>query len=362
MAPLALIALAVIFDQVTPANWPFNRFLEGAPALAAASWSPVGTGVIGGFTFAVDIALAADKGNLGVSRAWLTLGMIVLVTVAAVFASHVRQEREHILADLRSVAEPAQRELVRPLPSSLGSTRMATMYLAAAAEARIGGDFYEAQRTPYGVRIMIGDVRGKGLPAVEAAAVMMGAFREAAHDAPDLPALAARLETSIRRYAAQPSDVEECFATGLLAEMPENGTVLRLFSCGHPPPLLLSGGTVRELEATGPSPPFSLAALLHDEYHVDIAPFGAGDSLVLYTDGVSEARNRDDVFYAVAERIGTFATAAPDELVDRLGADLAGLRLRSAQRRRRCPGAPPYIERDTRVRPPDGQTELRPDH
>ncbi|MCX5317123.1 PP2C family protein-serine/threonine phosphatase [Streptomyces sp. NBC_00154] len=210
---------------------------------------------------------------------------------------------------------------------------------------------------------MIGDVRGKGLPAVEAAAVMMGAFREAAHDAPGLPALAARLETSIRRYAAQASDVEECFATGLLAEMPENGTVLRLLSCGHPPPLLLSGGTVRELEATAPSPPFNLAALLHDEYHVDMAPFGAGDSLVLYTDGVSEARNRDDVFYSVAEHIGTFATAAPDEPVDRLGADLlayacdelnddaAALVLRRTS-----------SERDTRVRPPDGQTELRPDH
>ncbi|MCX5317122.1 hypothetical protein [Streptomyces sp. NBC_00154] len=127
MAPLALIALAVIFDQVTPANWPFNRFLEGAPALAAASWSPVGTGVIGAFAFAVNIALAADKGNLGMSRAWLTLGMIVLVTVAAVYASHVRQEWEHIMADLRSVAEAAQRALVRPLPSRLGSTRMATM-------------------------------------------------------------------------------------------------------------------------------------------------------------------------------------------------------------------------------------------
>ncbi|WP_406432485.1 PP2C family protein-serine/threonine phosphatase [Streptomyces sp. NBC_01589] len=252
-------------------------------------------------------------------------GVIVLVTVAAVYASHVRQEREHIMADLRSVAEAAQRALVRPLRSRLGSTRMATMYLAAAAEARIGGDFYEAQRTPYGVRIMIGDVRGKGLPAVEAAAVMMGAFREAVHDASDLPALAARLETSIRRYAAQAqaSDVEERFATGLLAEMPENGTALRLLSCGHPPPLLLSGGTVRELEATASSPPFNLAALLHDEYQVDIAPFGAGDSLVLYTDGVSEARNRDDVFYyPVAERIGTFATAVPGELVDRLGADL----------------------------------------
>lgn len=83
MAPLALIAFTVIVDQLTPVHWLFNRFLEGAPALAAATRNPVGTGVIGAFAIVVDIVLAADKGNLGMSRAWLMLGMIALVTVAA---------------------------------------------------------------------------------------------------------------------------------------------------------------------------------------------------------------------------------------------------------------------------------------
>ncbi|WP_328543228.1 MULTISPECIES: PP2C family protein-serine/threonine phosphatase [unclassified Streptomyces] len=115
--------------------------------------------------------------------------------------------------------------------------------------------------------------------------------REAVHDAPDLPTLAARLEKSIQRYSAQSGDVEERFATGLLAEVPEDAAVLRLLTCGHPPPLLLSGGTVRELEATAASPPFNLSALLGDGDHVDVVPFRAGDSLLLYTDGVSEARN-----------------------------------------------------------------------
>ncbi|MCX4535051.1 serine/threonine-protein phosphatase [Streptomyces sp. NBC_00841] len=272
---------------------------------------------------ATDIALIADKGALGMPRAWLTMGTIALVTVVAMYASHVRQMGERTMADLRSVDEAAQRALVRPLPSRPGPTRMAAMYLAAAAQARIGGDFYEAQRAPYGIRLMIGDVRGKGLPAVDVASVMMSAFREAVHDAPDLPTLAARLETSIQRYAAQSGEVEERFATGLLAEIPEDGAVLRLLTCGHPPPLLLlSGGTVRELEATAPSPPFNLAALLGGGYHVDVVPFGTGDSLLLYTDGVSEARNRDGAFHPVADRIRPFATAAPRALIDHLGADL----------------------------------------
>ncbi|MDX3771765.1 MULTISPECIES: PP2C family protein-serine/threonine phosphatase [unclassified Streptomyces] len=322
LASLALIPAAVIVDLFTPNSWPFNRFLVGPPALAAACWSPAGTGAIGLAALVTDIAVTADKNSLGVPRAWLTMGMIALVTVVAMYASHVRELAERTMADLRSVAEAAQRALVRPLPSRLGPTRMAAMYLAAAAQARIGGDFYEAQRTPYGIRLMIGDVRGKGLPAVEAASVMMSAFREAVHDAPDLPALAARLEASIQRYSAQSGEVEERFATGLLAEFPEDGAVLRLLTCGHPPPLLLSGGTVRELEATAPSPPFNLAALLADGYHVDAVPFRAGDSLLLYTDGVSEARNSDGVFYPVADRMRPVATAAPRALIDHLGSDL----------------------------------------
>lgn len=223
LASLALIPAAVIVDLFTPESWPFNRFLVGPPALAAASWSPAGTGAIGAAALATDIALTADKHSLGMPRAWLTMGMIVLVTVVAMYASHVRQVGERTMADVRSVAEAAQRALVRPMPARLGPTRMAAMYLAAAAQARIGGDFYEAQRTAYGIRLMIGDVRGKGLPAVEAASVMMSAFREAVHDAPDLPTLAGRLEKSIQRYSAQSGEVEERFATGLLAEVRPRG-------------------------------------------------------------------------------------------------------------------------------------------
>ncbi|MET8404384.1 serine/threonine-protein phosphatase, partial [Streptomyces sp900116325] len=90
LASLALIPAAVIVDLFTPESWPFNRFLVGPPALAAASWSPAGTGMIGVAALATDIALTADKGSLGMPRAWLTMGMIALVTVVAMYASHVR--------------------------------------------------------------------------------------------------------------------------------------------------------------------------------------------------------------------------------------------------------------------------------
>ena len=61
------------------------------------------------------------------------------------------------------------------------------------AEARIGGDLYEAVNTAHGVRLLIGDVRGKGLLAVETAAAMLAAFREAAYEVYTLAEVARRI-------------------------------------------------------------------------------------------------------------------------------------------------------------------------
>ncbi|WDV33973.1 serine/threonine-protein phosphatase [Streptomyces sp. AD16] len=55
------------------------------------------------------------------------------------------------------------------------------------------------QDTRYGVRLMIGDVRGQGLPAVSMMSTVVGAFRENAHQAPSLHELARRLDTAAER-------------------------------------------------------------------------------------------------------------------------------------------------------------------
>src|SRR6202044_1900871 len=68
------------------------------------------------------------------------------------------------IANVASVAEAAQRAVLRPLPEQLGPLKLGVVYLAAAAEARVGGDLYEVTHTEnHGIRLIIGDVRGKGL-------------------------------------------------------------------------------------------------------------------------------------------------------------------------------------------------------
>ncbi len=324
LAPLALIPLITLLDLVNPTALLLNRLFVAAPALAAASWNVIGTGLIGLAALGADVALALGYGLFGQRGSWLTLIVIAVVTLAAMYVSNVRRQRERALADVLSVAEAAQQALLRPLPRRLGPLRMEALYLAAAARARIGGDFYEAQYTPHGIRLLIGDVRGKGLPAVQVAAVVMGAFREAAAEAPDLPALAARLETSVHRFSLQvpAPDAEERFATALFIEVPEDEPMVRTLSCGHPPPLLLSEGRVHVLESSMPSPPLNLAMLLEAQYTVDVSPFRPGDSLLLYTDGVSEGRDLAGDFYPLTERVEGRCDTSPEALIEHLRTDL----------------------------------------
>ena len=143
----------------------------------------------------------------------------------------MRLRREAELAGMRSIAEVAQRVLLRPVPRSAGHLRAAVSYTSAVAEARIGGDLYEVVSAPGGVRVIIGDVQGKGLESVETAAVVLGAFREAAHDEPDLKGVGARVE----RAAGRALEGEK-FVTAIIAELdPANGAVF--LNYGHPPPL-----------------------------------------------------------------------------------------------------------------------------
>lgn len=196
-------------------------------------WPVLPTILLGAFCALIMLGLSLVYTDLGTPY---TAAAIAAVTLAAAYASHVRLRREETLLQIRLVADTAQQVLLRPLPSRLGGIEIESLYVAAQAQARIGGDFYEAAETPHGVRLLLGDVRGKGLSAVGAASALISCFREAAHDEPDLTSVIQRLEISIGRHsAAYPSqDLPERFATALLAEIPRGGGHVRLLNCGHP--------------------------------------------------------------------------------------------------------------------------------
>lgn len=239
-----------------------------------------------------------------------TVAVITAVSAAGTAIS-VRQERR--IAAMTSVAEAAQRAVLRPPPPHIGLVGFDVVYVAAAAEAKVGGDLYEAVATvDHGIRVIMGDVRGKGLGAVELAADVLGMFRELAHDACTLAELATRLDTGLSRDLGR----HEEFVTALLVEIdPESGRTT-IFNCGHPAPLLIPAAAdavpafVTLKEVPVPAPPLGLLTLgdcSSAQLDFSLRP---NDQLLLYTDGVTEARDASRAFYPLPERVTALSAKA----------------------------------------------------
>ncbi|MDX6759177.1 MULTISPECIES: PP2C family protein-serine/threonine phosphatase [Streptomyces] len=321
LSPVILTIVIASLAYNTPPEMAFSRLLPAAPALAAAMWPVLPTVLLGTVCLILMIGLSLVFPDLGT---WWTAAGIIAVTVAAAYGSHVRLQRERTLFQVRLVADAAQQVVLSPMPRVLGRIEIESLYLAAAAEARIGGDFYEVVDTPHGVRMLIGDVRGKGLPAVGAAAAIVNAFREAAYGETDLVEVARRLDASSTRYNAAfpPEGPMERFATALLVQIPHEGRRIDILNCGHPPPLLLTRGGLRTLESAAPSPLLSLADLIGDQYSIDSFVFAPDDLLLLYTDGIAEARARDGEFFPLAAWMDRQPPTPPRELLTALHRDL----------------------------------------
>ncbi|MET9359563.1 PP2C family protein-serine/threonine phosphatase [Streptomyces sp. NPDC006632] len=360
--PFAMIALVTVVDLLAPPDVHLGPFLAAAPAVAASFAGPRTTAFIGAVAVLAQVIVAMVRGSVSDLNHTFQIITLLLISVFVTVFAHLREVHEKELVQLRSVAEAAQLVVLRPLRERLGPLRVASVYLAAAAEARIGGDLYAAARTALSTRLIIGDVRGKGLEAVGDAALVLGAFRAAAHQEADLPSLAAYLERAVapdldgaQEHAVSSEgedgfdthnrgedgfdthvgadgeggsvgpgagDHSEAFITAALLDIPDTGGTLRLVNCGHPPPLLLRGNRVVPLEVTQPAPPLGLLSLAPSQLIAETFPFESGDILLLYTDGVLEARDASGDFYPLAERAAAWRGTGPRALLSHLRDDL----------------------------------------
>lgn len=323
LLPILLIACAVVVDLITPRVQRYDALLYVVPTLAAVSWGvwpTLGFGVAAAVALVLCEAAWGDVLSRGVSGAVL----VMIISGVAAWCSAVRQRREQQLRQATVVADVAQRALQHPLPEHLGAVDLYLLYETSVAGAHLGGDFYKALRVPGGVRMMIGDVQGKGLGAVESAAVLLGSFRESAYGEDDLPGVARKLEASMRHHAARAGIVDaDRFATVLLAEIPDDQPLMRLLSCGHPPPVRQGAdGQAVYLTFRDPSPPVHLPVELDHDHVVEEVAFQAGDRILMYTDGVSETRDRLGEFYPLAERLTAWSSAPDRDITARLVADL----------------------------------------
>ncbi|MGW0513604.1 PP2C family protein-serine/threonine phosphatase [Streptomyces olivaceoviridis] len=171
----------------------------------------------------------------------------------------------------------------------------------------------------------MGDVRGKGPAAVGEAALLLSAFRLTAADHPSLPGLATTLDDHVHRYLTDFSATDDetggHFITALLLDLPADEPLARLTAGTRHP---CSCGRAK---SPGRSPPTRLrpwaSRLISANPHAEnTVPFDTGDTLLLYTDGVIDARDTSGAFHPLAERVARWARCPPTALVKHLRRDL----------------------------------------
>ena len=322
--PLSLIVAVPVADLFVPPDIHLGHLLAVAPAFTAAV---AGTRLTAAAGVLALIAAGAERDTLTTEDVLVELGALIAISALAVLFTVFRARQNRELASVRRVSAATQRVVLRPLPARAGPLSIASAYRAFDADSTIGGDLYAVTRGAGSTRLVIGDVRGKGLASIGSTAVMLGTFRALAHRQLPLPELAAHLEGAVRwdatENAGPETDVGEGFVTAVIADIPDDEPVVRLVSCGHPAPLLLTHHRVTALTVPEPAPPVGLGWLSAAPYVPATFSFAQGDRLLLYTDGVSETRDRDGAFYPLAERVTAWADQAPTDLVGSIIDDLA---------------------------------------
>ncbi|MBQ0912489.1 PP2C family protein-serine/threonine phosphatase [Streptomyces rochei] len=325
LLPALLIVIAVLYDSFTPRYFTAGPLYTAAPLVAAAVYSRRGTVLTGITVVAVVVGLQLRKEVIHYVDSLTELITIATVAVLAVFVNAFVRRAGEQLVSVREIAEAAQRAVLPEPAERIGGFEIAACYEAAQADAFIGGDLYAVQDSPRGVRLVVGDVRGKGMGAVAAVAVVIGAFREAAEQEATLEAVAQRLERALAREGTRRDglDAFEGFTTAVLAELPHGDGVVRILNRGHPPPLLLyADGTLHPLPARESALPLGMGELGVWPDRAEQAPFPAGATLLLYTDGLSEARDAEGEFYDPHERLAGHVFRHPADLLDALAEDV----------------------------------------
>ena len=294
MIPLAVLGIIVVIDALLPSA----IVVAGAFGMAAIVASVLVSARLTALVACAAVVLAGLAGlwdaNLGTVEWWVRLALTVVIGAFAVVLAEIRSRREARLRHMTDIAETAQRALLRQAPSLIGSLGFATRYRSATKEALVGGDLYDVADTETGVRVIVGDVRGKGLEAVQLAATVLTGFRRAAFTEASLRGAAEDLDAVVASVAGA-----EDFVTAVLAEFHDDHTVT-MVNCGHPPPMLVSEGNSGKLVDTGqPEPPLGLGAS-PDPVTFE---FPERARLLFYTDGLVETRDRNGDFLVLDRRM-----------------------------------------------------------
>ncbi|MFJ7626961.1 PP2C family protein-serine/threonine phosphatase [Streptomyces sp. NPDC097595] len=320
---LALLTAAIVcLDVLTGQDLRLVPLLVVVPAFVSVFGTIAQTTGVAAFVMAVAVAsrLVAGGSNWDIAS---SVVFTVLACLLGIGACVLRIRHAIEVARLRSAAVALQRQILRPLPIPTDQITAHGSYTPIEEDHLVGGDIYEVVQSPYGTRVIIGDVQGKGLPAIGVGFAVLGAFREAAIREPSLIGVVDRLEDAVARqnaFAAQTGETER-FVTALVLGFDGDGRA-QAVNCGHLPPRLVHDGVAVTVPLRRTSVPLGMAELSSESRTAERLDFPSGATLLMFTDGVTEARDAEGRFYPLDARLSRWARQGPRELLDALGNDL----------------------------------------
>lgn len=239
--------------------------------------------------FAAFVLWDNARGALQISAAILEpYGFAVFLATLGYVAARRTLQREQQLAEIQGELEVAQRIQLSILPAEFPSSphfQVSARYLPMTS---VAGDFYDyVIAGPKQAGLLIADVSGHGVPAALIASMVKLAAAAQKEHADDPSVFLSRLNTVLL------GNTQNQFVTAAYVHLDANARELRYSAAGHPPMLLLRGGEVSRLQENG----LMLAAFDFSSYSSITRALEKGDRLLLYTDGLVEARNPSGDFF-----------------------------------------------------------------
>ena len=255
----------------------------------------LGERILGTMTF-----VSAESGRLLDASDVVVAEQIAARAAVAIENSRLYGERSRIARILQESLIPTE------LPQIPGY-ELASAYVPAVQDTEVGGDFYDAWEVADGWMVIIGDVTGKGVEAAALTALARHTLRAASEFVSSPAALLQRLDGTLRRAGG----LSICTALCLRLR----GSEVTIAAGGHPLPLQISADGISTLGEHGPLLG-GLADMHWEDTTVRLAP---GTTLVLYTDGVTDACDSTGARFGSQRLASTLATQGTQPVADAVG-------------------------------------------
>jgi len=295
-ALVACAAVAIPFEAATHMPYALKPVIDGLvllllvvlaldlllPGTDAGNWRLVRIGALVFAVFILNEHVRFVRDPYGLTREPIGFLFLLLTIVMTTMqrGTHAEQRLVTVDSELATARRIQMAALPRANPN-LSGLEVAAVYTPA---SDVAGDFYDFLELENGcLGVFIADVSGHGVPAALVASMLKIALATQTENA----ASPARVLSSLNALFC--GRLERQFITASYVHIdPAAGTVV-VASAGHPPPILRHGESAEEIIADG----VVLGRFRNAHYDEITRPFGPGDTLVLYTDGVTETVNRN---------------------------------------------------------------------